>query len=414
MYDPETTNEYFVEDPLDIAFNNDENLTVAIESISTIYHGLILTPHRSYADKRVQQALRSRIDELSAVSNFSSESIHLAIDGLANKTYSTENAFFDAVKSVVEKIIEWLSMIRDFIVKVIRKIINVRTQNKATNSKTASDFKESRKSYEKNMRDFPSTISLQVPGQCYLAFHTTKHKPQAGFVYNTNGLLKALENVDREMNVFVDNLTKEVDNTLDAISILLDQMDTSKVYRADDVVRKLNSTKVLAGLYHNNFEMLGFGIIAKPVRNSTKYIETKYGLTNVVNEHGWNKVESFDIVIETGEFEKLHKLFGEKSDEMIGKIVALNTRLADSRAIKRLATSRKDLRTVIEILANDSDPSQTALIAKKNLMGKLDLIHELTSQLTDTCLLTARFYTRYTLMQGKIFELAAKSLNAEA
>lgn len=414
MYDPDNQNDFYIEDPLDIEFNNDENLTVAIESISTIYHGLILTPHRAYADHRVQQTLRARIDELSAVTNFSSESIHLAIDGLVGKTYSTENAFYDAVKTVIEKIIEWLSAVRDFVIKIIRKIINVRTQNKASNNKTASDFKESKRTYERKMQDFPEILKLSVPGHCYLAFHTTKHSPKPGFVYNTNGLLKAIETVDREMNVFLNSLTKEVDNTLDAVSILLDQLDTSKVYRADDIVRKLNSIHVLAGLHHNNFEMLGFGIISKPVRNATKYINTKYALTNVVNDYGWNTARDFEISIEADKFMDLNKSFGDKSDEMIGKIVALNTRLADSRAIKRLASSRKELQRVIDIIVNDPNPSQSTLIAKKTIMSKLDLIHELVNQLTDTCLLTARFYTRYVLMQGKIFELAANSLKPEA
>lgn len=411
MHKPINIEDVFIDDPLNIASIEEDNLTTAMESISSIYHGLIVTPHRAYADARVQSHLRARIDELSMVTSISSESVHLAIDQLTNRTYSSENAFFDTVKAIIEKVLEWLAEVRDLIVRVIKSIIGVRNQNKATNSKTASDFKETKREYERTKQGFPEVMRISVPGACYLAFHTTKHKPKAGFVYNTAGLEKAIDTVDREMNIFINNLTTEADNTLDAISALISQISVSKTYKGEDVLRKINSSKVLDGLYHNNFELVGFGLVQKPVRNATRYIRNKYGLTNTVDAHGWNNVEVFELAIETAAFEKLQKSFADKSDETIGRIVALNQRLADSRAVKQLTTLRRDIRREVELMtAMNAEPSVT-LTQRKELQNKLELIYELIRQLTDTCLLAARFYTRYTLMQGKVFQILGESVN---
>lgn len=411
MFKPINVEDVFIDDPLGIASIEEDNITTAMESISSIYHGLIVTPHHSYTDKRVQAALRSRIDELALVTSISSESVHLAIDQLANRTYSTENAFFDTVKSIIEKVLAWLAEVRDLIIRIIKSIIGVRNQNKATNSKTASDFKETKREYERTKQGFPEVTRISVPGACYIAFHTTKHKPKAGFVYNTAGLEKAIDNVDREMNIFINNLTAEADNTLEAVSALISQLSVSKTYRAEDVLRKINSSKVLDGLYHNNFELVGFGLVQKPVRNATRYIRNKYGLTNTVDSHGWNAVDSFEISIETAAFEKLQKSFSDKSDETIGRIVALNQRLADSRAVKQLVTLRRDIRREVEIMSALSDDASVTLTQRKELQNKLELIYEMIRQLTDTCLLTARFYTRYTLMQGKIFQILGDSVS---
>lgn len=410
MNEPIPVEDIYFDDPLDIAYIEDENVATALESISTIYHGLILTPYRAYADPSVQAALRSRIDELSAVTSISTESLHSSIDELAQRTYSTENAFFDAVKEIIAKIVEWLVAVRDFIIRVIRSIINVRKRNNQANQKTASDFKETKKDYEKTGQEVPKILRVTVPGQCYLAFHTTKHKPKAGFVYNTAGMKKAIDAVHQEMEAFVNKLSDEADNTLSAISALLNQLKANKSYKAEDILRKVNQSKILDGLYHNRFEMLGFGVVQKPARNATRYIRNKYGLTNVVNTYGWAEVEGFEVAIETAEFETISKSFADKSDDLIGKIVALNTRLADSPAIKQLSVLRKDTRRDLALMeATSTDPSMS-IVARKELLAKLELVYELTRQLTDTCLLAARFYTRYTLMQGKILGACGDSI----
>ncbi len=411
MYKTIDIEDLYVEDPLGIASIDDDNIATAMESVSTIYHGLIVTPHRAYSDPRVQESLRARIDELSLVTSFSSESVHLAIDQLAQRTFSNENAFLDTVKVIIEKVLEWLASVRDLILRVIKAIIGVRSQNKASNTKTASDFKNTKRDYEKTKQGFPDVIRISVPGTCYLAFHTTKHRPKAGFVYNTQGVEKAIENVDREMKIFINNLTTEAENTLDAVSALISQMNSSKVYRAEDVLRKINSSKILDGLYHNNFEIIGFGLVQKPARNGTRYIRSKYGLTNTVDAHGWNAVDSFDITLETSAFEKMQKSYADKSDETIGLIVALNQRIADSKAVKELTTLRSSLRREIEIMSLGGDNNSTSLLQRKELQSKIELVYELVRQLTDTCLLTARFYTRYTTMQSKIFQHATDSIS---
>ena len=95
----------YSEDPLGITDTQHDDFVVAFETVNVIYHGLITTPHRDYQKPHIQEALRARVGELAAITNYSAESVYLAIDNIATGTYSTENEFFAMVKSVIEKII---------------------------------------------------------------------------------------------------------------------------------------------------------------------------------------------------------------------------------------------------------------------------------------------------------------------
>jgi hypothetical protein len=121
----------YSEDPLGITDTQHDDFVVAFETVNVIYHGLITTPHRDYQKPHIQEALRARVGELAAITNYSAESVYLAIDNIATGTYSTENEFFAMVKSVIEKIIEWLINVKNWILDLIKRLFNIRTQNKA-------------------------------------------------------------------------------------------------------------------------------------------------------------------------------------------------------------------------------------------------------------------------------------------
>ena len=171
----------YSEDPLGITDTQHDDFVVAFETVNVIYHGLITTPHRDYQKPHIQEALRARVGELAAITNYSAESVYLAIDNIATGTYSTENEFFAMVKSVIEKIIEWLINVKNWILDLIKRLFNIRTQNKAAAKTTGQTFKQAKNKYEREKRDFPDRIKVTIPGQCYLAFHTTRHRPQTGF-----------------------------------------------------------------------------------------------------------------------------------------------------------------------------------------------------------------------------------------
>ena len=255
------------EDPLGMGDADHEQFVVAFETVNVIYHGLITTHQRDYKKPHIQEALRARVGELAVITNYSAESVYLAIDNIATGTYSTENEFFAMVKSVIEKILEWLINVKNWIPDLIKRLFNIRTQNKAASKATEQKFKQAKKKYEREKRDFPERIKVTIPGQCYLAFHTTRHRPQPGYVYNTDCLEKAITNIGIDMNRFVGKLEEDVPTVLSAIEVLLSELTINKLSNSEDALIRLNKARGLKSLYFNKFEAIGSGIIDKQVRN---------------------------------------------------------------------------------------------------------------------------------------------------
>ena len=402
----------YVEDPLNIALLNGSDAVEAFESVSVIYHGLLTTPYQAYTDERIKQSLTTRIEELSEFSNISAENIHVSIHELMSGTYSEENAFIDGVRALIEKILEWLTKVKDYILTLIRKMLDIRKRNTAQHKRSESDFRQAKTNYEKAKRDFPTVVNCSVPGQCYLAFHSSKHKPKPGFVYNTQGLMRAVEAIDADFQVFITRLTTEVDVILESVELMINQLSINTLNRSEDALKRINTSRLLTGLYHNNFEFIGFGLIQKPVRNPTRFIHNKLGLTNVVDHYGWNQVQEFTVSIETAEFEKLNTLINDKTDAALAQIIVLNERLSNSRALKKLAELRKDRKLMVK-LSEDLPGGQEASVTlgfQKQILARLDLVQELVGQLSDTCVLTSRFYSRYVVMIGRLMGEVARSI----
>lgn len=403
------------DDPLHLELVSDDQAVTAFESVGVIYHGLLTTPYQAYADERIKHALKTRIDELSSFTNISAESIHTAIEGLMDGTYSEESAFFDGVRAVIEKIIEWLGQVKDFVIGLVRKMFDIRKTSQAQTKQTDNSFRQAKSEYAKAKKDFPDVVTVSVPGICYLAFHSSKHKPKAGFVYNTQGLYRAIEAVDADMQVFMTRLTAEVDVVLEAVELLINQLTINDMSRSEDALKRINTSRALNGLYHNNFEFIGFGLAQRPVRNPTRHIQNKMGLSSVVDQYGWKQVESFNVSIETAEFEKLNKLISQKTDDALAQVIVLNERLAKSRALKKLEELRKDRRHQVRLLEvlGTGEPSVT-LNTHKQILSRLDLVQELVEKLTHNCTFTSRFYSRYVVMITRLMGETAKRLEQNA
>lgn len=402
----------FVEDPLDLNLLNSDEAVAAFESVSIIYHGLLTTPYHAYSDPRVKNSLNTRIAELSSFTNISCESITTSLETVMAGTYSEESAFFDGVRAVIEKIIEWLGRVKDFVISLIRKMLDIRKRNQQQSKKTEATFRQAKTDYEKAKRDFPTVLTCSVPGSCYLAFHSSKHKPKPGFVYNTQGLLRAIDAVDADVQVFLTRLTAEVDVVLESVELMINQLTVDKMSRSEDALKRINTSRSLTGLYHNNFEFIGVGLIQKPVRNPTRYIQNKLGLTSVVDHYGWNQVENFTVSIETAEFERINKIVNDKTDDALAKIIVLNERLSNSRALKKLSELRKDRRILVNVAQNQpGEDSSITLNAHKQILSRLDLIQEMVGQLTDSCTLTSRFYSRYVIMISRMLSEVARNIS---
>lgn len=403
------------DDPLRIGGMAPENIVPAFESISLIYHGLLVTPPHAYRDPMVQDGLRKRINELTTYSNVSAESILSGIDSIATATYSEENQFIDIVRQVIEKIIEWLSLARDYILKVAKAIFNVRNQNKAAGKTADQNFKSAKNDFEKKQRPFPSKIRCTLPGQAYLLFHTTKHMPKAGWVYNTEGLVRAIETVDRDMTSMMNALDVEIDNVLYSIDVLVDQFKDTNRSDPDQALRRLNSKKQVYGLYLEKFQTIGFGLIQKPVRNPSRFIQHKIGLTNLVSEYGWGSVQSFEVTFETAEFEKIRKLIDDKTDKMLARIYVLDDRFANSRVLKRFNEIRKEhKRTFMENETHSIGVDRDFYLRQqKQVLDRIELIQELVGQLSDTLTLVSRFYARYVITLSNMMGSIAKDISAQ-
>ncbi len=399
------------EDPLGMGNADHEQFVVAFETVNVIYHGLITTPQRDYQKPHIQEALRARVGELASITNYSAESVYLAIDNIATGTYSTENDFFAMVKSVIEKIIEWLIGVKNWILDLIKRLFNIRTQNKASAKATGQTFKQAKNKYEREKKDFPDRIKVTIPGQCYLAFHSTRHRPQTGYVYNTAGLEKAITNIGVDMNRFVGKLEEDVPAVLSAVEVLISELSINKLSNSEDALIRLNKARGLNSLYHNKFEAIGFGIIDKPVRNSTRYFQSKLGLTNLVDDYGWSAVGGFEVTIETARFEDLNTSIEKATDDVLARIIVLSESLSKSRAVKRLSEMKKEQARLVDMTQTlHGNDSSITLLQQKQILARIDLAYELVNQLTDTVMLTSRFYSRYTLMLSRLMANIAQSI----
>lgn len=403
-------NDYLVEDPIGIDELDSVDTVTAMENIGIIYHGLLTTPYRAYRDERVKTSLENRVRTLSASTNYSCEDIIDNINCLVEGTYSTENVYFDAVQKVIDKIIEWLSKAREYVMSILRRILDIRKQNQAASKQTNNTYKQAQEQYKKDKREFPERIRCELPGNCYLVFHNRKHVPEAGYVYNTQGLIRAIDYVDRDMNTFINALSKDIDVTLEAVKRMVDTLTINENSQNIDALKRLKSARQVSDLYHSHFEVIGFSITERAVRRATPHFPVKHRLTNVVDQYGWNGIESFNLAIETAEFENINKLVQDKTTLMLSRIIQLTEMVSNSQALKRLAALQKERRLLVTLSEGMGDELSVTLNTHKDILARLDLIQEIVGQVVDNTMLASRFYTRYSQVMSRMLANIADSL----
>ena len=198
---------------------------------------------------------------------------------------------------------------------------------------------------------------------------------------------------------------------MSAIEVLISELSINKSSNSDDALVRLNKARGLKSLHHNNFEVIGFGIIDKPVRNSTRYFQSKLGLTNLVDDYGWGSVSGFELTIETNRFEELNTSIEKATDDVLARIILLTETLSKSRAVKRLGELKKEQTSLVNLHQSiNPDESSINLMRQKEILARIDLAYELVNQLTDTVMLTSRFYSRYTLILSSLMSNIAQSI----
>lgn len=382
----------------------EENLTLAFETINVICRGLTSTPLRAYSDSHVQDALRCRVNELSQLTNYSAESIHSSIDNLMQVNPSFEGAFFDAVKAVIARIMDWVKSMWDFLATFVKNMFVFKNTVQQTTQKAATTFKEAKKEYKAAKETFPDFVTLELPGRCYTIFHSATHQPKPGYVYNTTNLYKAIEGIHKDMKFFIQKVRDDMDMTLNIINSLIQNIDNLESNTARDALWSFKRVRGIRELHNRNMQFIGFKMASRPVRNETVFVKERYTLRPVADEYGWNSSGSFKMNFTISEYERINKTVQVSTGEIIMDLVKLTSDLKDSRVVKRFYELRNS--TKLEITLHENMPGEgsrnTHINFQKILMERLEFIFEQLGQLSDNVMLIDRFYISYSTMLSKL------------
>ena len=399
----------------------DEGIVAAIESVHIVYQGLLATPASRYAEPDIQKALVRRLETISAGTGVSLEGITISIENIDTLVVSQEADFVGVIETIVTKIMEWLGRIKEFFLGLWRKVFNRKTAVVAAAKANNVKYEATVKSYASNNKTIPTTVKCTVPGRCYVLFHAKPHLPKAGFVYNQAGLDKALDSVPKEIDKIIDAMSAETDTTLKAVRMLMQAMDRpagavigpkgSVIRSLDEPLKDLKTNRKMFGLFHDKFEVIGMGVIAKPLRHANKYHSEKFALTDTSRNYGWGTVDSFDITLDVNKIKDLNDNVAKNATDKLSAIAGLVDRVIKSSEISDLVKKLKDQRTVNQLVGlNTPENGSITVNESRNNLERLELMTEYVNQLTDNLSLLYQFYARYIEILSVISQRAVSEL----
>lgn len=399
----------------------DEGIVAAIESVHIIYQGLLTTPASRYAEAGIQNALVRRLETISAGTGVSLEGITISIENINTLVVSQEADFVGAIETIVTKIMEWLGRIKEFFLGLWRKVFNRKTAVVAAAKANNVKYEATVKTYATNNKPIPTTVKCTVPGRCYVLFHAKPHLPKAGFVYNQAGLDKALDSVPKDVDRIIDAMAAETETTLKAVRMLMQAMDrpSSSVLGAqggasrslDEPLKDLKTNRKMFGLYHDKFEVIGMGVITKPLRHTTRYHSEKFALTDTTRKHGWGSVDNFDITLDVNKIKDLNDSVARNANDKLTAIAMLVDRVIKSSEISELVKKLKDQRTLHQLVGmNTPETGSITVNESRANLDRLELMTEYVNQLTDNLSLLYQFYARYIEILSVISQRAVTEL----
>lgn len=397
-----------------------EGLSAAIESVHILYEGILTTPASRYAEVGVQDALNRRIETISQHTGVSMESLVPSLIEMGKLDVSQEANFIAVVEQIVSKILEWLSQVKQFFIGLWRKVFNRKNVVVAASKANTTKYEATVKQYAKNNKEVPTTVKCTVPGRCYVLFHAKPHLPKAGFVYNQAGLDKAVVSVGKEIDRMIDAMASETDSTLTAVRQLISAMNRpgsslvtpgGSIRSTDEPLKDLKTNRKMFGLYHDKFEVIGMGVITKPLRHGTRHHSEKFALTDTSRVHGWASVDSFEITIDVNKIKDLNDSVAKNANEKLTAIAMLVDRVIKSKEIEDLTKKLKDQRLMNNLIgANSPDTGSTTLNESRGNLDRLELMTEYVNQLTDNLSLLYSFYARYIEILSVISQRAVTEL----
>ena len=382
-----------------------EGLVAAIESVHILYEGILTTPATRYAETGVQDALNRRIQTISENTGVSMENLVPSLVQLGGLDVSQEASFVQVVENIVSKILEWLSNVKQFFIGLWRKVFNRKTAVVAASKANTVKYEATVKQYAKNNKEVPTTVKCTVPGRCYVLFHAKPHLPKAGFVYNQAGLDKAIESVSKDIDRMIDAMASETDSTLNAVRLLISALGrpgtstltpNGSIRSVDEPLKDLKTNRKMFGLYHDKFEVIGMGVITKPLRHGTRHHSEKFALTDTSRVHGWGTVDSFDITLDVSKIKDLNASVSKNANDKLTAIAMLVDRVIKSKEVADLTKKLQDQRVTTSLLgANAADTGSSSLTESRGNLDRLELMTEYVNQLTDNLSLLYSFYARY-------------------
>lgn len=382
-----------------------EGLVAAIESVHIVYQGILTTPAARYKEPEIIGSLTRRLETISEGTGVSLENLIPTLTDVGKLEVSQEGSFIEAIEAIVRSIIDWLGRVKQFFVNLWRKVFNRKTTVVAASKANTAKYETAVKQYATNKKEVPTTVKCNVPGRCYVLFHAKPHLPKAGFVYNQAGLDKAITSVSKEMDQLIDAMASETDTTLAAVRQLLRSIEQpmsstlqnkTASRNIDEPLKDLKTNRKMFGLFHDKFEVIGMGVVTKPLRHATRHHSEKFALTDVSRNYGWSSVDSFDITIDVNKIKDLNDSVSKNANEKLTAIALLVDRVIKSSEINELTKKLRDERALSNMLeVNAPDTGSVTLNNSRVKLDRLELMTEYVNQLSDNLSLLYSFYARY-------------------
>lgn len=290
-----------------------------IVALEAIHEKLLGISMESLEQHHIKLSLENRLLEVKELLADSNIKVNVSMEG-----------FFGTVVKVVKWFFEQFKKIWNWIMDKIKWLFNYNHVRNKVNAAAAEDIRKEAKKEAKQS----TKIVIPCPYTCYTYFHTSSFKPQAGYEFNENNVLKSMEGIKAGINR-VGNAVEESINDFTSIA--------ETIFNAIEIGRNVNSAEThkyvrrgqLGQLIDGKFDMMGFRLYSEPPKETNPYIKEFPRMAPVLEEMGWkDKEKTFNITVNNSAVTDLADKL-----EAQGKLVA-----AESKAILDLLKSKQILK----------------------------------------------------------------------
>lgn len=409
-----------LEDLADISIDEprlDPALKIAFESVNAIIYGLRNTSLEQYRSEQSQEALLRRIEPISDFTGIGIESIQLAITDMKQLNVSQENAFIDGIRKIIDTVISWLIAARNWIIKLIRKLFNIKTEVKAKTDAAKSDVKDAVKQNKQQKQNPPDRIKCTLPDKCLLVFHTNTFVPRGGYRFNQQNVEKALNGVAENIKVVGGALAADLTLFLDKVSSINSELviQASPAFksapsRAITTRSIATAGKHLTKLAADGFETIGFGLDILPLRKPSIHMKDKVVFTDVSFARKFESSTYFDLSLDIAKFDKTCDTINKNVNDAITALMLMESSLNDSKDYNKLTETLKNYRYDYRKgrAAQEEGGWDPQLELMQKNLESIEVIYELAGNAVDNLTKLSQFYARYAQLMTLIVSKTAQ------